>query len=114
MFRTILLFTFLLVYVISSHAQSLPNSREPGTIQKESYAPVKVSKKKSYNLNAEFDRLVEEQKVRMKKNVKKYKRMARKMKKPQYSDPMYFGHKRKPKKRKVGKRKLCKECLIVH
>ena len=45
---------------------------------------------------------------------KRYRKMRRKMKKPQYSDPMYFGHKKKPKKRKRGKRKLCKECGIVH
>lgn len=34
--------------------------------------------------------------------------------KPQYSDPMYFGHKRPPKKRKPGKMKYCKECGIRH
>ncbi len=45
---------------------------------------------------------------------KKYHKMQKDMKKPQYSDPMYFGHKKKPKKRKRGKRKLCKECGIVH
>ncbi len=51
---------------------------------------------------------------RMKKNAKEDRKMARMMKKPQYSDPMYFGHKRKPKKRPVGKRKFCNECGIVH
>ena len=51
---------------------------------------------------------------RQKNNARERKRMARKMKKPQYSDPSYFGHKRKPKIRPVGKRKLCKECGIVH
>ncbi len=33
---------------------------------------------------------------------------------PTYGDPMYFGHKRKPKKRPPGKRKFCKECGMVH
>jgi hypothetical protein len=61
-----------------------------------------------------YDRLIEEYKERMEANVKKYKKMSREMQKPQYSDPMYFGHKRKPKKRAVGKRKYCKECEIVH
>ena len=61
-----------------------------------------------------YDRLIEEYEHRMVDNVKKYKVMARKMQKPQYSDPSYFGHKRKPKKREVGKRKYCKECEIVH
>jgi len=36
------------------------------------------------------------------------------MKKPQYSDPTYFGHKKKPKKRPPGKKKFCKECGIYH
>jgi hypothetical protein len=41
-------------------------------------------------------------------------KVAEEMKKPQYSDPLYFGHKRPPKKRPVHKRKLCKVCGIVH
>lgn len=56
----------------------------------------------------------EEFEKRMKQNAKDDRREARIMKKPQYSDPSYFGHKRKPKKRKPGKRKLCKECGIIH
>ena len=51
---------------------------------------------------------------RMIANVKKHNKEARLMQKPQYSDPSYFGHKRKPKKRPVGKRRLCKECGIIH
>lgn len=61
-----------------------------------------------------YDQLVVEYEERMIANVKKYKKMERIMEKPQYSDPSYFGHKRKPKKRAVGKRKYCKECEIVH
>lgn len=45
---------------------------------------------------------------------KKYKKQSKQKDKPQYTDPSYFGHKKKPKKRKKGKRKLCKECGIVH
>ncbi len=61
-----------------------------------------------------YDKKIEEYNDRMKANAKKYNKMARLMKKPQYSDPSYFGHKRKPKKRAPGKRKFCKECEIVH
>jgi hypothetical protein len=61
-----------------------------------------------------YDNLIVEYEKRMRTNAHKYKVMARKMKKPQYSDPSYFGHKRKPKKRAVGKRKYCHECEIVH
>ena len=82
-------------------------------------AEVKKSKRKKKSLfkrsyNARMDKKVEEFEERMKDNKKKYRKRARKMEKPQYSDPSYFGHKKKPKKRPVGKRKLCKECGIVH
>lgn len=46
--------------------------------------------------------------------LKERQKIAEEMKKPQYSDKMYFGHKRPPKKRPVHKRKFCKECGIVH
>lgn len=45
---------------------------------------------------------------------KKYKKQERTSSRPQYTDQSYFGHKKKPKKRKRGKRKFCKECGIVH
>lgn len=61
-----------------------------------------------------FDKKVEEYEERMKEKSKEYKKLARLMEKPQYSDPSYFGHKHKPKKRPPGKRKFCKECGIVH
>ena len=65
------------------------------------------SPKKQKDLIAEFNQ-------RMKDNAKKYNKRDRQMKKPQYSDPSYFGHKHKPKKRKPGKKKFCKECGLVH
>lgn len=47
--------------------------------------------------------------------VAKERRKAEKeLMKPQYSDPMYFGHKRLPKKRKPGKMKYCRECGLRH
>lgn len=46
--------------------------------------------------------------------LKERRRIAEEMKKPQYSNKMYFGHKRPPKKRPLHKRKFCKECGIVH
>ena len=70
--------------------------------------------KKNPSLNQTFDAKVEEFQKRLVANAKKYKKMEKEMQKPQYSDPSYFGHKTKPKIRKVGKRKFCKECGIVH
>jgi len=33
---------------------------------------------------------------------------------PRFTDHLYFGHKKPPKKRPVGKQKYCKECGIRH
>ena len=75
----------------------------------------KAKKKKAkYSLAGEYDRKVEEYQQRMEANVKKYKKVAKEMEKPQYSDPSYFGHKKKPKKRPQGKKKFCKECGMYH
>ncbi len=74
----------------------------------------KVSKKGNFYKKGQEDRLIEEYEQLLKSNKKKYRKMAKGMKKPQYSDPTYFGHKRPPKKRKLGKRKFCKECGMIH
>ncbi|MDV3309465.1 MAG: hypothetical protein LOY03_11680 [Cyclobacteriaceae bacterium] len=50
----------------------------------------------------------------MERVAKARKRAEKELAKPQYSDPMYFGHKRPPKKRPPGKMKYCKECGIRH
>ena len=71
-------------------------------------------KKNKGSLSWELDQQVLEYEKRMKAVARQNKKDARLARRPQYSDPTYFGHKRKPKKRKPGKRKLCKECLIVH
>ena len=90
---------------------------KPADVKKEykitsTKAKTKSSKKGSFEW--QLDQKKKEFEKRMVANVKRYKKEARLSKKPQYSDPSYFGHKRKPKKRPVGRRKLCKECLIVH
>lgn len=50
----------------------------------------------------------------MERVAKARKKAEKELMKPQYSDPMYFGHKRPPKKRPPGKMKYCKECGIRH
>ena len=51
---------------------------------------------------------------RMQATVKAKRKAEKEMAKPQNSDPMYFGHKRPPKKRPPGKMKFCKVCGIRH
>ena len=82
---------------------------------KPSKKEVKKAKKAYKNSYArQFDVKIEEYEDRMQANAKKYKKLSQEAEKPQYSDPTYFGHKNKPKKRKTGKKKFCKECQIVH
>lgn len=98
------------------------NSFEPFTPQttkaKQKQLKKKTTKKKNFLRLRLFNKRMEDKKEdfydRMEENSKRKKKLARKMEKPQYSDPMYFGHKKKPKKRPPGKRKFCKECGIVH
>mgnify|MGYP000091367942 CR=1 FL=1 len=51
---------------------------------------------------------------RMEAVARQRRKNERLMEKPQYSDPMYFGHKRPPKKRPPEKMKYCKVCGIKH
>jgi len=94
--------------------KELPSSRDPGTSDNLFRGERKMSKPFRYNNSNLEAKAVQEFQQRMKKNAKKYSKIERIKDKPRYSDPSYFGHKRKPKKRPVGKRKFCKECGIIH
>lgn len=80
---------------------------------KDDYAPEKATKKKSKGRKATYNAM-DEHEARMKAVVKGHRKAEKEAMKPQYSDPSYFGHKRKPKKRPPGKMKFCKECEIRH
>jgi hypothetical protein len=87
-----------------------PSALNPGPSEK-MYGP-KASKKKSskgatYSAERDFYDRMEELEKTKRKNEKQAA-------KPQYSDPMYFGHKKPPKKHKPGKMKYCKECGLRH
>lgn len=122
--KQLTIFSILFVLISANlHAQ---NSKEPGTNSREyrkSFNPEteestvksgKAQKKYKKALEDKYGRLEKEYVQRMKKVRKQKKKEAKMAEKPQYSDPLYFGHKRKPKIRPVGKRKFCKECHIVH
>lgn len=57
---------------------------------------------------------VEAFRKRIKKVAKQKAKEEKLAKKPEYSDPSYFGHKRPPKKRPPGKQKFCKVCKMKH
>lgn len=52
--------------------------------------------------------------ARIEKVAKEKQRIMRKMDEPQYTNPLYFGHKRPPKRHEVHKMRYCKECGIRH
>jgi hypothetical protein len=51
---------------------------------------------------------------RVEQAAKNRQRLIKKLAKPQYSNPLYFGHKRAPKKHVASKMRYCKECGIRH
>jgi hypothetical protein len=89
---------------------NVPTSLNPYS-EKSSSAPKekKRSKSRRSKLTPEEDFY-----QRMQLVAKAKMKQEEEMKKPQYSNPMYFGHKRPPKKHSPKKMKLCKECGIRH
>lgn len=94
----------------SNDGNKAPSSLEP-YYPKEMRAPKKSKKKPTNGPTYESQ---EQYQARIEKVVKEKRKAEKEMMKPQYSDPMYFGHKRPPKKRKPGKMKFCKECGLRH
>jgi hypothetical protein len=86
-----------------------PSALNPGEAERV-YAP-KASKKSSKGATYNGERDFYERMEALEKTRRKNEKLAAK---PQYSDPMYFGHKKPPKKRKPGKMRYCKECGIRH
>ncbi len=78
-------------------------------------SPPRASRKSMKNESRGLTYESEQQYYERMEAVAKARRKEEKMlMKPQYSDPMYFGHKRPPKKHRAGKLKYCKECGIRH
>lgn len=51
---------------------------------------------------------------RVEQAAKEHQRALKKLAKPQYSNFLYYGHKRKPKKHPPNKMRYCEECGIRH
>ncbi|MFY0627201.1 MAG: hypothetical protein JXR07_12955 [Reichenbachiella sp.] len=119
--QLVLFFAFISFFISEGQAQSSRDSESDMKFTSTSSSAVFSSSKKSSKKffkkrKSKGNRpqsLVEYEKL--KKDVQKAQTKKEKgMRKPQYSDPSYFGHKRPPKKRKLGKRKFCKECGMTH
>lgn len=119
--KNILLIPFLLL--VCTNTTSAQTTRDAEV--KPPAPAYQVSKKSKFSLAQLFTKkktdtrkLPYEQKkefeARMSRVAKQKKKDARLASKPQYSKQEYLGHKRKPKKRPVGKKKYCKICEFAH
>jgi hypothetical protein len=100
----------------ASEAQSnSPTTLEPGEpyYPKKDYGPKKSRKSRKKSSGPTYESQ-DEYEARMREGVKTIRRNERMLMKPQYTNPMYFGHKRPPKKRPPGKMKYCKVCGMRH
>ena len=99
-----------------------PNTREaavekrrPSSDKADKRAKRKHKPDSKVELRAHYEQLEKEYEERLKKQAKEHKKKQRRLRQnKRRSDPSYFGHKRKPKRRSPGRRKLCKECGIIH
>jgi hypothetical protein len=92
--------------------QQQPSSLNP-YYPTEEYEPVRKKQKNrkrgkiTYNAERKFYE-------RMEDIAKAEKKAEKEFSKPQHSDPLYFGHKKPPKKRSPKRMKYCKVCGIRH
>ncbi|MFY0606610.1 MAG: hypothetical protein JXR10_07840 [Cyclobacteriaceae bacterium] len=93
------------------------------TPPKPTYQSSKKVKKKKGFIQRVFNKQTEiktgqeeviEFRKKMAKNSKEKAKQEKKYATAQYQNPLYFGHKKPPKKRKNGKKKFCKECGLTH
>lgn len=111
--RLITLSLFLTVSFISL-GQDTRNVEDVNNRQT-SYRYVKKKEKKGFLFFKKKEKTeVEQFRDRLKDVYKQKAKEERLADKPQYSDPLYFGHKKPPKKRPIGKQKMCKVCGIKH
>lgn len=101
---------------LSSVAQNTRSTDTPSA-PRPTYQSAKKAKKKgmfSFLKKQKPKNEVAEFRAKMSKVYKQKAKEEKQLEKPRYSDPSYFGHKRPPKKRPVGKQKFCKVCKIKH
>ena len=116
------LFIFIFCVAQVSLAQSTRDVKPEAPAPK--YQSQKTEKKKGFlglfkKKNKKAKQKTQEEEVaafreRLKEVYKQKAKDQKEAEKPQYSNPMYFGHKKPPKKRPPDKMKFCKECGIKH
>lgn len=108
-----LCFSFLSVPAQKKKSSDEANSFDPKNVD-ERYVPEKSKKKnkfgRTYEARSDFHDRIEKN---WKEREKREKNVSGR-RKPDKSKPPFFGHKRPPKIRPEGKRKVCKVCGINH
>lgn len=116
----VLLFVFLIGISGAGLAQSTRDVKTKPNPPAPRYQATKKEKKgfflfrifqKKQSESSEVEQFRANVRRRIQKRAKEEQKAANN---PQYSNPLYFGHKKPPKKRKVGKKKFCKECGLVN
>lgn len=109
----------LMLFLVSGVAAQNTRSTEAPKPPRPTYQSSKKDKKGVFaflkkNEKKQGKDEVAEFRSRLQKVYKQKAKEERLADKPRYKDPSYFGHKKKPKKRPVGKQKFCKVCKIKH
>ena len=96
----------------SGKEENAPLEDSPYFPQK-NYHPEHEKTKKLRGITVSYE--AEKNYRKQKAEIAKQKRIAeRELMKPQNTNPLFFGHRHKPKKHKPGKMKYCKVCGIRH
>lgn len=111
-FYVLLLMPFLVIGQSKEQGSMLPTSLAPSQPQK-AHASHRIKATKFHKANVRHTARYEFYE-RVEKAAKEKQKVMRKMAKPQYSNPRYFGHKCLPKKRPYWRMRYCKECGIRH
>lgn len=110
---------FVFALALLAHGLFAQNSVDPRSTKeiaspkKQHFGPQRARSIKSKKKNVKHSAQYEFYK-RVELAAKDKQRLLKKLSKPQFSDPAYFGHKKKPKKRPAHKMKFCHECHIRH
>lgn len=115
--RIALLIIFCLPFVSVSaqkkKSSSDANSFDPKNVD-ERYVPEKSKKKKKFGRTYEARNDFHDRIEKSWKEREKREKNVSGRRKPDKSKPPFFGHRRTPKIRPEGKRKVCKVCGISH
>ena len=104
----------LLSLSVVGYSQNTRSEKNPYSNDIKNYK-IKKEKKNIFPILRRKEKTeIEEFRRRVQKAYRENEKISRELEKPRYANPLYFGHRRPPKKRPLGKQKFCKTCRIKH